>query len=57
MILTGKEAAALIDISVVRTHHSYSDLLAVVELAKQYRFINVHALPCWVSALDRKSVV
>jgi deoxyribose-phosphate aldolase len=53
MILTGKEAAALIDISVVRTHHSYSDLLAVVELAKQYRFINVHALPCWVSALAR----
>ena len=53
MILTGKEAAALIDISVVRTHHTYSDILAVVELAKRYRFVNVHALPCWVPVLAR----
>ncbi|MGO5023511.1 deoxyribose-phosphate aldolase [Lawsonibacter sp. LCP25S3_G6] len=51
MILTGKEAAALIDISIVRTNHSYRDLLDVVELAKQHRFINVHVLPCWVSTL------
>ncbi|MCD8077349.1 MAG: deoxyribose-phosphate aldolase [Lachnospiraceae bacterium] len=51
MILTGKEAAARIDISVVRTHHSHKDILEVVELAKKYRFINVHVLPCWVSDL------
>ena len=48
MILTGREAAAMIDISAVRTHHGYSDIEEVVALAKKYRFINVHVLPCWV---------
>ena len=48
MILTGKEAAAMIDISAVRTHHGYSDIEEAVALAKKYRFINVHVLPCWV---------
>lgn len=51
MILTGKEAAAMIDISAVRSHHTYKDIQEVVELAKQHRFINVHVLPCWVSTL------
>lgn len=53
MLLTGREAAALIDISVVRTHHAFKDIQAVVELAKRYHFINVHALPCWVPDLAR----
>lgn len=34
MILTGREAAAMIDISAVRTHHGYSDIEEVVALAK-----------------------
>ena len=51
MILTGKEAAAMIDISLVRTQHTISDIRDVVELAKKYRFINVHVLPCWVANL------
>ena len=51
MILTGKEAAAMIDISLVRTQHTISDIRDVVELAKKYRFINVHVLPCWFANL------
>jgi len=51
MILTGKEAAAMIDISAVRTHNGYADIQRVVGLAKEYRFINVHVLPCWVADL------
>jgi deoxyribose-phosphate aldolase len=47
--MVGKEAARKIDISAVRTHHSKKDIDVLVESAKQYRFINVHVLPCWVS--------
>lgn len=43
------EAARFIDISAVRTAHTYGDIVNVVNIAKQYRFINVHCLPCWVS--------
>lgn len=49
--MTAREAAALIDISAVRTQHTLADIKENVELAKQYRFINVHVLPCWVSTL------
>ena len=41
------EAARMIDISAVRTQHTLSDIVKVVEYAKKYRFINVHSLPCW----------
>lgn len=51
MILTGKEAAAMIDISAVRTHNTLADIQRVVALAKEHRFINVHVLPCWVADL------
>ena len=47
------DAARLIDISTVRTHHCLEDIKEVVEIAKQYRFINVHALPCWVADLSK----
>jgi deoxyribose-phosphate aldolase len=47
--MTQYEAARFIDISAVRTVHTYSDILNIVNTAKQYRFINVHCLPCWVS--------
>ena len=45
------DAARLIDISAVRTHHTLSDIEEVVKIAKQYRFINVHSLPCWTSTV------
>lgn len=50
--MTSYEAARMIDISVVRTHHTLADIEQVVEIAKKYRFINVHALPCWVKQLS-----
>ena len=45
------EAARLIDISAVRTPHTLSDIEEIVKIAKQYRFINVHSLPCWTSTV------
>ncbi|MDO4522121.1 MAG: deoxyribose-phosphate aldolase [Eubacteriales bacterium] len=45
------EVARMIDISAVRTHHNIDDIKEVVEIAKKYKFINVHALPCWVKDL------
>ena len=45
--MTSHDAARLIDISAVRTAHTLSDIEEVVKIAKQYRFINVHSLPCW----------
>ncbi len=50
--MTSYEAARMIDISAVRTHHTLADIEQVVEIAKKYRFINVHALPCWVKQLS-----
>ena len=49
--MTSYDAARLIDISAVRTAHTLSDIEEVVKIAKQYRFINVHSLPCWTSVL------
>lgn len=51
-MMTPNEAARLIDISAVRTPHSLSDIVYVVEIAKQYRFINVHSLPCWTGTVS-----
>jgi len=50
--MNSKEAAAMIDISAVRTGNTMSDILEIVSYAKKYRFINVHVLPCWVSELS-----
>ena len=49
--MTARDAAALIDISAVRTHNTLSDVAECVEYAKKYRFINVHSLPCFTKAL------
>lgn len=49
--MTSYDAARLIDISAVRTAHTLSDLEEIVKIAKQYRFINVHSLPCWTATL------
>lgn len=46
--LTAKEAASRIDISAVRAANCMKDIQLVVDIAKQYHFINVHVLPCWV---------
>lgn len=50
--MTASQCARLIDISAVRTHHSLHDIAEVVEIARQYRFINVHVLPGWVATLS-----
>lgn len=50
--MTAKEAARLIDISAVRTHHTLADIQQVVDIAKKYRFINVHSLPCWTPVVS-----
>ena len=47
--MTSYDAARLIDISAVRTAHTLSDIEEIVAIAKKYRFINVHSLPCWTS--------
>lgn len=52
-MLSRREAARLIDISAVRTHHTLADLQEIKALAEQYHFINVHALPAWVKTLAR----
>jgi deoxyribose-phosphate aldolase len=36
----------------VRTAHTLSDIEDIVKIAKQYRFINVHSLPCWTSKVS-----
>jgi len=51
--MTPKEAAALIDISAVRSHNTLSDVEKCVEYAKEYRFINVHSLPCFTKDVSR----
>ena len=50
--MTAKDAARLIDISAVRTHHSLSDIIEMVDIARRYRFINVHTLPCWTKTVS-----
>ena len=52
-MITAEQAARLIDISAVRTMHTLSDVEDVVEYAKKYRFINVHALPSWIRQLSQ----
>ena len=47
-----KEAARLIDISAVRTHHTEEDVRETVRIAKQYGFINVHSLPCFTKLVS-----
>jgi deoxyribose-phosphate aldolase len=50
--MTARDAARLIDISAVRTHHSLKDINEVVDIARRYRFVNVHTLPCWTKAVS-----
>ena len=50
--LKSEDVARLIDVSTVRTPHGEADIRQLVRYAKEYRFISVHALPCWVSLLS-----
>ena len=50
--MKAREAARLIDISAVRTHHTMSDIEEIVGYAKEYKFINVHVLPNWMKQLS-----
>ena len=50
-MFTAKEAARMIDISAVRTHHSLEDIKELVAYGQKYHFINLHVLPAWVSTL------
>ena len=49
--MTPYKAARMIDISAVRTYNSIDDIKSLVQKARDYRFINVHVLPSWVSLL------
>lgn len=49
--MTSLEAASRIDISAVRTLHGKHEIDRVIAIGKQYEFINVHVLPCWVAYL------
>jgi deoxyribose-phosphate aldolase len=51
MKLSAKDLARLIDISAVRTPHGEREIREMVANAKEYRFIAVHVLPCWVTFL------
>ena len=50
--LRPEDIARLIDVSTVRTPHGEAEIRQLVEYAREYRFISVHALPCWVSLLS-----
>ncbi len=50
--LKPQDLARMIDVSTVRTAHGESDIRQLVKYAKEYRFISVHALPCWISLLS-----
>jgi deoxyribose-phosphate aldolase len=51
MKLTAQEVARLIDISAVQAPHGESEIRECVKHAKEFRFVAVHALPCWTSFL------
>ncbi|MCX7029681.1 MAG: deoxyribose-phosphate aldolase [Spirochaetes bacterium] len=51
MKLTARDVAQLIDISAVQAPHGAAEIRSLVESAKQYHFVAVHVLPCWVPFL------
>ena len=46
MILTTYDLARMIDISCVRSQSSYDDIQEMISIAKEYKFICAHTLPC-----------
>ena len=51
MKLTAREVARLIDISAVQAPHGEAEIRECVRNAKEFHFIAVHSLPCWVTFL------
>jgi len=51
MELSSHDIARLIDISAVQTAHGIHDIKELVKYAKEYRFIAIHVLPCWVTSV------
>jgi deoxyribose-phosphate aldolase len=51
MMLTARDVAHLIDISAVQAPHGASEIRELVRNAREYGFIAVHVLPCWVPFL------
>lgn len=51
--MNAKDVAKMIDISAVRTSSTLKDIEENVQYAKEYRFINVHVLPCWIKTLAK----
>ena len=51
MKLTARDVAKLIDISAVQAPHGATEIRALVDNAKEFHFMAVHVLPCWVTFL------
>jgi deoxyribose-phosphate aldolase len=51
MNLTAWDVAQLIDISAVQAPHGTAEIRELVKNARQYHFVAVHVLPCWVPFL------
>ena len=51
MKLTARDVAKLIDISAVQAPHGAAEIRALVDNAKEFHFMAVHVLPCWVTFL------
>jgi deoxyribose-phosphate aldolase len=51
MKLTSRDVAQLIDISAVQAPHGEAEIRDLVASARQYHFVAVHVLPCWVPFL------
>jgi deoxyribose-phosphate aldolase len=49
MKLTARDVAHLIDISAVQASHGEAEIRDCVRSAKEYRFKEVYALPCWTA--------
>lgn len=51
MNLTARDVAKLIDISAVQAPHGAAEIRNLVDNAKEFHFMAVHVLPCWVTFL------
>jgi deoxyribose-phosphate aldolase len=51
MKLTARDIAKLIDISAVQAPHGAVEIRNLVDNAKEFHFMAVHVLPCWVTFL------
>jgi deoxyribose-phosphate aldolase len=51
MKLSANDLARLIDISAVQAPHGEAEIRQMVRAAREYHFIAIHVLPCWVPFL------